>query len=50
MAYNDGLITLFAFGGIYAAKVFGFTQQDILIFAIGLNITGWYWRHNWWDR
>jgi UMF1 family MFS transporter len=39
MAYNDGLITLFAFGGIYAAKVFGFTQQDILIFAIGLNIT-----------
>ena len=39
MAYNDGLITLFAFGGIYAAKVFGFAQQDILIFAIGLNIT-----------
>lgn len=39
MAYNDGLITLFAFGGIYTAKVFGFTQQDILIFAIGLNIT-----------
>lgn len=39
MAYNDGLITLFAFGGIYAAKVFGFTQQDILVFAIGLNIT-----------
>ena len=39
MAYNDGLITLFAFGGIYAAKVFGFTQKDILIFAIGLNIT-----------
>ena len=39
MAYNDGLITLFAFGGIYAAKVFGLTQHDILIFAIGLNIT-----------
>ena len=39
MAYNDGLVTLFAFGGIYAAKVFGFTQQDILIFAIALNIT-----------
>ena len=39
MAYNDGLITLFAFGGIYAAKVFGFIQQDVLIFAIGLNIT-----------
>ncbi|MGB0710310.1 MAG: MFS transporter [Candidatus Puniceispirillaceae bacterium] len=39
MAYNDGLITLFAFGGIYAANVFGFDQKDILIFAIGLNIT-----------
>ena len=38
MAYNDGLITLFAFGGIYAAKVFGFTQQHVLIFAIGLNV------------
>jgi MFS transporter, UMF1 family len=39
MAFNDGLVTLFAFGGIYAAKIFGFSQQDILIFAIGLNIT-----------
>ena len=29
----------FAFGGIYAAKIFGFTQKDILIFAIGLNLT-----------
>ena len=39
MAYNDGLVTLFAFGGIYAAKVFGFTQQNILVFAIALNVT-----------
>ncbi len=39
MAFNDGLVTLFAFGGIYAAKIFDFSQQDILIFAIGLNIT-----------
>ena len=39
MAYNDGLVTLFAFGGIYAAKVFGFTQQNILVFAITLNVT-----------
>ena len=39
MAFNDGLVTLFAFGGIYAAKIFEFSQQDILIFAIGLNIT-----------
>ena len=39
MAFTDGLITLFAFGGIYAAKVFDFSQQDILIFAISLNLT-----------
>ena len=39
MAYNDGLITLFAFGGIYAAKVFSFSQFEIILFAIGLNIS-----------
>ena len=39
MAYNDGLITLFAFGGIYAAKVFSFSQLEIILFAIGLNIS-----------
>ena len=39
MAFNDGLITLFAFGGIYAAQIFSFTQTQILVFAIGLNIT-----------
>ncbi|MGC6516922.1 MAG: MFS transporter [Candidatus Puniceispirillaceae bacterium] len=38
MAFNDGLVTLFALGGIFAAKVFGFTQTEILIFAISLNI------------
>lgn len=39
MAFNDGLVTLFALGGIFAAKVFGFTQTEILIFAIALNIS-----------
>ena len=39
MAYNDGLITLFAFGGIYATKVFSFSQFEIILFAIGLNIS-----------
>lgn len=39
MAYNDGLVTLFALGGIFAAKVFGFTQTEILIFAISLNVS-----------
>ena len=39
MAFNDGLVTLFALGGIFAAKVYGFTQTEILLFAISLNIS-----------
>jgi UMF1 family MFS transporter len=39
LIYNDGLITIFAFGGIYAAGTFGFTMTEIMIFAIVLNIT-----------
>ena len=38
LVYNDGLITIFAFGGIYAAGTFDFTFQEIMIFAIVLNI------------
>jgi UMF1 family MFS transporter len=37
--YRDGLNTLFAMGGLYAAGMFGMDFQDILIFAIGLNVT-----------
>jgi len=37
--YRDGLITLFALGGVYAAGQFGMNFTEILIFAIGLNIT-----------
>jgi UMF1 family MFS transporter len=37
--YRDGLSTLFAVGGLYAAGTFGMEFKDILIFAIGLNIT-----------
>ena len=36
--YNNGLVTIFAFGGIYAAESFGFTLQEVLIFGIVLNI------------
>jgi len=39
LIYNDGLITIFAFGGIYAAGTFGFTFQEIMLFGIALNIT-----------
>ncbi|WP_193366853.1 MFS transporter [Pelagibius marinus] len=39
MLYTDGLNTLFAFGGIYAAGSFGMSFEDILIFGILLNVT-----------
>lgn len=39
LIYNDGLVTIFAFGGIYAAGTFGFTVEEILIFGIVLNVT-----------
>ena len=38
LIYNDGLITVFAFGGIYAAGTFDFSFQEIMIFAIVLNV------------
>ena len=37
--YTDGLNTLFAFGAIYAAGVFGMGFEEILIFGIALNVT-----------
>ncbi|MCH8873327.1 MFS transporter [candidate division KSB1 bacterium] len=37
--YNDGIITIASFGGIYAAGTFGFTFSEILTFGIVLNIT-----------
>ena len=37
--YRDGLATLFAVGGIYAAGTFGMEFEQILVFAIGLNVT-----------
>ncbi len=38
MAYTDGLVTLFAFGGIFAAAEFGMKPEDILVFGIVLNV------------
>ena len=40
MVYTDGLVALFAFGGIYAAGVFGWTTIELGIFGILLTITG----------
>ena len=39
MIYTDGLNTLFAFGGIYAAGTFGFTFTELIQFGIAINVT-----------
>jgi UMF1 family MFS transporter len=39
MLYIDGLNTLFAFGGLYAAGTFGMAMDEVLIFAIALNVS-----------
>lgn len=39
LVYNDGLNTLFAFGGIYAAGTFGMSLNEVLLFGIALNLT-----------
>jgi MFS transporter, UMF1 family len=39
MIYADGLNTLFAFGGIYAAGTFGLTFEEVLLFGITMNLT-----------
>jgi UMF1 family MFS transporter len=39
MLYADGLVTLFAFGGIYAAGTFGMALAEVIQFGILLNVT-----------
>jgi len=39
MIYIDGVNTMFAFGGIYAAGTFGMELEDIILFGIALNVT-----------
>jgi UMF1 family MFS transporter len=40
LVYNDGLITMMAFGGVYAAGTFGMDTSEVILFAISLNVTG----------
>jgi UMF1 family MFS transporter len=53
MIYTDGLTTLFAFGGIYAAGTFGMTITEVIVFGIALNLTaavgalGFAWVDDW---
>ncbi len=39
MLYTDGLTTLFAFGGIFAAGSFGMGAREVLLLGIALNVT-----------
>jgi UMF1 family MFS transporter len=53
MIYADGLTTLFAFGGIYAAGTFGMPLSEVILFGIALNVTagigalGFAWIDDW---
>jgi UMF1 family MFS transporter len=53
MIYTDGLNTLFAFGGIYAAGTYGMEVDEVILFGIGLNLTaglgaaGFAWVDDW---
>jgi UMF1 family MFS transporter len=40
MIYQDGLVALFAFGGIYGSGVFGWGTLELGLFGILLTITG----------
>ena len=39
LIYNDGLVTVFAFGGIYAAGTFGMSLSEVIMFGIAINVS-----------
>lgn len=38
LVFNDGLVTVFAFGGIYAAGTFGMSLSEVIAFGVALNL------------
>nr|VFK55435.1 MAG: MFS transporter, UMF1 family [Candidatus Kentron sp. TUN]VFK55503.1 MAG: MFS transporter, UMF1 family [Candidatus Kentron sp. TUN]VFK61635.1 MAG: MFS transporter, UMF1 family [Candidatus Kentron sp. TUN] len=38
LVYNDGMVTIFAFGGIYAASTFDMSLSEVIQFGIGINV------------
>jgi UMF1 family MFS transporter len=38
LLYNNGLLTLFGLGGVYAAGEFGMSLDEVILFGIGLNV------------
>ena len=39
MFYNDGLVTIFALGPLYASEVFGFTLTEVMYWGLALNVS-----------
>lgn len=39
LVYNDGLVTVFAFTGLYAVGTFDFSDRELVVFAIVMNLT-----------
>ncbi|MEE2658945.1 MAG: MFS transporter [Candidatus Latescibacterota bacterium] len=37
--YNDGMVTVFAFGGIYAVTTFQFSFEQLMYFGLTLNVS-----------
>jgi UMF1 family MFS transporter len=38
LVFNDGLVTVFAFGGIYAAGTFRMSLSEVILFGVALNV------------
>jgi UMF1 family MFS transporter len=38
LVFNDGLVTIFGFGGIYAAGTFGMSLSEVIAFGVALNV------------
>ncbi len=39
MIYGDGLVTLFAMGGVFAGSAFGMSIHEVLLFGVAINVT-----------
>jgi UMF1 family MFS transporter len=39
LVFNDGLVTIFALGGVYVGLVFDFSFEEVMIFGIVTNVT-----------
>lgn len=38
VVFNDGLVTIFAFGAIYASGTFDFSPSEVILFGMALNV------------